>query len=106
MTYTFQWAAINLYLSSFGQKGNLLQKITDSPLIETIYRNTNLRISSFDIVNSPRPYGLMIGLPQKLNSSPFFFSLLSAVFFFVIVRVIASLNKVKGVAIRHDRRHL
>jgi Zn-dependent protease with chaperone function len=63
MAYTSQWMVINLYLTSIGQKQQVLTKITESPLIDLIYQKTGVKLDSFQIVASPKMYATMIGIP-------------------------------------------
>ncbi|MFA5827769.1 MAG: M48 family metalloprotease [Candidatus Shapirobacteria bacterium] len=65
MGYVTQWMGINLYLTGIGQKQKLLTEIKESPLITLIQSKTGLLLSSFRIIASPRPYAVMIGIPNK-----------------------------------------
>lgn len=65
MGYVSQWMVISLYFASIGQKQQLLTEIKESPLITLIQSKTGLLLNSFKIITSPRPYGVMIGIPNK-----------------------------------------
>jgi len=56
---------INLYLTSIGQKQQVLTEIKDSPIIGVIKDKTGLILDSFRIIASPRLYAVMIGVPGK-----------------------------------------
>jgi Zn-dependent protease with chaperone function len=60
-----QWMVLSLYLTSMGQKRQILTEITDSPLINLIKVKTGLQLTSFRIIASPRLYAVMIGIPGK-----------------------------------------
>ncbi len=65
MAAVSQWMILKLYLSSLGQKQQILTEIKDSPLIELIESKTNLKLHSFRMVASPRLYAAMIGIPGR-----------------------------------------
>jgi len=63
--YVSQWMVINLYLSSIGQKQQILTTVSQSPLIDLIGSKTGISLKSFQIVASDKLYGLMIGIPGR-----------------------------------------
>jgi len=65
LAYVSQWMTINLYLTSLGQKQQVLTEVKDSPLIELIKSKTDLTLKSFQIIASPKLYAVMIGVPGK-----------------------------------------
>ncbi len=63
MAYTSQRMTINLYISSIGQKQQLVTKITQSPLIDLVREKTGIKLESIQIVAASKLYGQMIGIP-------------------------------------------
>src|SRR4030066_1530533 len=60
-----QWMVLGLYLTSIGQKQQILTEIKNSPQISLIKSKTGLQLESFRIIASPRLYAVMIGVPGK-----------------------------------------
>lgn len=65
LAYVSQWMVINLYLTSLGQKQQVLTEVKDSPLTEVIENKTGLTLNSFRIIASPKLYAVMIGVPNS-----------------------------------------
>lgn len=63
MAIVSQWMVLSLYLTSIGQKQQVLTEIKESPLIDLIETKTGLKLQSFRIIASPRLYAVMIGVP-------------------------------------------
>jgi len=65
LAYTAMWSQTNLFLSSLGQKKSPVTTIQDDNLRELVYSKTGIDIELIKILESDKPFGMMVGIPTK-----------------------------------------
>lgn len=65
LIYTALWSQTNLFLSSLGQKKSPVTIIQDDDLRNLVRNKTGIDIESIKILESDKPFGMMVGIPTK-----------------------------------------
>ena len=65
LIYTALWSQANLFLSSLGQKKSPITIIQNDDLRKLIRNKTGIDIESIKILESDKPFGMMVGIPTK-----------------------------------------
>lgn len=65
LVYTAMWVPINLFLSSINKDKTPITVISDIKVRDLILNKTGLDIQSVKISESPKLFGMMIGIPTK-----------------------------------------
>lgn len=65
LAYTAMWVPINLFLSSINQGKTPITVISDKKISDLILKKTGLDTQSIKISESPKLFGMMIGIPTK-----------------------------------------
>lgn len=65
LAYTAMWVPINLFLSSINKGKTPITVISDNKVRDLILNKTGLDIQSIKISESPKLFGMMIGIPTK-----------------------------------------
>lgn len=63
--YTALWSQANLFLSSLGQKKSPVTIVQNDDLRKLIRSKTGIDIESIKILESDKPFGMMVGIPTK-----------------------------------------
>src|SRR3989338_10777911 len=65
LVYTALWSQVNLFLSSLGQKKSFVTVVQNDDLRKLIRNKTGIDIESIKILESDKPFGMMVGIPTK-----------------------------------------